>query len=522
VDTLELGIIVLDKDGTVCCWNSWLSSHSVTSAEDALGKHISEVFDKMPLRVQEGINSVIASKQSVFLSTALNRAPFPLFANDEAALADLRIYQLVQMRPLIVNGEPGCIVQISDVSASARREESLRVITKEAQLARNAQRDFLSQMSHEIRTPLNGVIALTELVLQSELHYDQRNHLKLVHESGVSLLGIINDILDFSKIDAGKMPLDEHPTNLRRILGNIEGVLRIRSEQKGIDLRVRVDESLPHGLLLDGPRVQQILMNLLGNAIKFTEAGEVRTEVRYVEDSPNARFLKISVHDTGIGIADPTMLFKDFSQAEEGTTRRFGGSGLGLAISQRLAKLMRGKITVESEYGKGSTFTLVIPTHSVVVGPSIVPEALAPLLGGHALVVDDNRVNRLVAGKVLERLGYTAKQVEGGPQAIEAVAIEKFDVILMDCQMPEMDGFETTKRLRQLIPLEIPIIAVTANALSGERERCLQAGMNDYLTKPITIKGLSLTLQNAGAIVQLSSPSVPTEQIEMSEISLRK
>ncbi len=510
LDTLEVGILVLNQDEEIVVFNEMISRRSFIASDSAIGQSLSKLFPNLSQRVHSAIREVLQANRPVLLSSALNRAPFPLFDNQGARDNDQRIAQMIHLRPVMWDGSAACCVQIHDVSASVRREQILRTKQREASEARNAQREFLSRMSQEIRTPLNGVIAITELVLQTNLDVDQRRNLQLVHESGETLFNVVNDILDIAKIDAGKMRIDPAPTNLRQLVDNLEGVLRARAEQKGLRLNVLIDEQLPEGLLLDAQRLKQIAGNLLGNALKFTSLGGVTLSVTFDDV---AQVLKLEVEDTGIGIAEPELLFEVFVQAESGTPRQYGGTGLGLSISRKLARLMGGDVTVQSEIGKGSRFDVTLPCTPVSLGRSPPPPAPHSGTGGHALVVDDNRVNRLVASKVLERLGYTVERAADGSAAVRKAAKREFDIILMDCQMPGMDGYETTQMLRKTLPHRVPIIAVTANALLGERERCLEAGMDEYLSKPITIKGLSQALD------RLRKSSTSTKPLRFSQNS---
>jgi len=497
LDSLELGLIVVSDAQKVLIWNAKIARHSGIAPSDAIGSALSDLFSPLSPRVVAALRTVFSSRSPVLLSPGLNKRPLPLFADREARTRGERMDQILHLRPIEWDGQPACSIQVQDVSASMRRERVLSQKTREAEDASNAQREFLSRMSHEIRTPLNGVIALTELVLQTRLDEDQLKNIRLVHESGDTLLNIVNDILDFTKIDANKMPIDPIPSSLRQLLGNVEGVLRVRADQKGIRLAVHVDDIVPKGLNFDPLRVRQIVLNLVGNAIKFTEKGEVTIHAAYEHEKETVGYghIRIEIKDTGIGIKHPEKLFEDFVQGDSGTARTYGGTGLGLAISRRLARLMRGDVVVDSVVNEGSVFTVTLPSSEVELGPSA--PSIVPLgtEGGRALVVDDNRVNRLVAKKVLERLGFEATCMDSGPASLEAVAQDKYDVVLMDCQMPGMDGYETTSEMRRRLKEWIPIVAVTANALSGERERCLKAGMDDYLTKPITVRGLSEALE---------------------------
>jgi hypothetical protein len=400
------------------------------------------------------------------------------------------------------------------------REDALKQAMAAADAAEHAKREFLRNMSHEIRTPLNGILGMAELVLNSELTPEQRDSLHSIKRSGEALLASLSDILDFARSEEGSLLLQQTEFGLTELVGDTLRPLYSQAQKKGLELRCTYGSKLPERLIGDPQRLRQVLMSLVGNAIKFTSAGEIAVAIDAKECGVRS-MLQIAVRDTGIGIpADKlTSIFEAFTQADGSMTRRFHGTGLGLAISARIVNLMGGRIWAESRLGEGSTFhfsvTLARPGAEGQAEGSDTPHALSPrkpAIPYRVLLVEDNSINQQLAAKMLSRMGHLVRVASDGAEALRMLAEGPCDVVLMDLQMPVMDGLSATAAIRRQeldTDRHLPIIALTAHALRGDRERCIQNGMDGYVSKPIVPTALSEALDDVMLRYPPASPLQP-------------
>ena len=404
----------------------------------------------------------------------------------------------ISAEPAVIDERKFVVLAIQDITKRKQTEKALREAMTQAKMANAAKSQFLATMSHEIRTPMNAIIGFTNLLAESELTGEQKEHLNLVRVSSHNLLRLIDDILDLSKIEARKIDVKIDECSLGQLLNSVESLMLSKAKVEGLNFKIIEEGGLPAQIHTDVTRVRQCLINLLGNAIKFTREGHIylRVSLQEIENTP---FIRFDVEDTGIGIPQDKHeeIFETFVQADNGTSREFGGTGLGLAISKRLAELLGGQLTMTSEVGKGSVFSLTIPagvdvtkqpfldrhniTSHIVAGND---QAGQVEFSGNILVAEDARTNQVLIKSLLKRLGLKVTIVEDGNQVVQEALGKRFDLIFMDIEMPNMNGYEATKALRKE-GLKTPIISLTAYAMKGDDEKCFAAGCDDYISKPI-------------------------------------
>ncbi len=427
---------------------------------------------------------------------------------------------VLELRVAIIRNhgyEIGHAFLIRDITEANRAQMELYRAKAQAEQAAVAKAEFLATMSHEIRTPLNGVIGMASLILDEPLDPALRKRMETLDSSAQSLRSLLDDILDLSRIDSGRMRLEETLVSIEEIATEVTALFREQASAKGVELRVSHSDDLPKTVWGDALRIRQVVANLVGNAVKFTTKGHVLVALdAQVDEALANAWITISVRDTGIGIAAEKLdsLFARFVQGDASTTRRFGGTGLGLSICKRLVDLMSGRVRVSSQIEVGSEFVVEIPLRLAPTSavPPVKPKARLSRIPARVLLVEDNRINQLVATEMLRKLGCAVDLANNGREALELAAKNTYDSILMDCHMPELDGYEASIALRQA-GLETPIIALTASVLPGDRERCIEAGMNGFVPKPIELVELHRALLAfSGVNPDADSPSDPHRQ----------
>lgn len=538
---LSMGAVYLDEELRM----TGIDLMKVPSLEGLTRRRIellAEAREAM-LRGQDGLaNRILRSREFEQVSKELRDRLFEFEVNERNRLQEKLAIRIESQERILEFDKAGILLAvILLVSALALISFYIRQLStfdkqlmqarNEAERASRMKSAFLANMSHEIRTPLNGVVGLTRLLADTNLTGDQRKLIDSLETSGQTLMAIVNDILDLSKIESGKIELVDEPYLISRIFGDCGKTFSAAAERKSLRLEFERSGDDP-ALLGDEVKIRQVLQNLISNAIKFTERGEVR-----VSWNPVGRGrMRFEVRDSGIGIPESAArrLFRPFEQVDSSTSRTFGGTGLGLAICRHLVEAMGGQIGVESKAGLGSLFWFEMPlrttTKAVRNDAPTEPPIPPPAASGQqtsVLLVEDNEVNRAVVETFLKRMGWTVISAENGVEGLKKVSEHRVDVVLMDCHLPEMDGFEAVRRIRQgeagAAARHVPIIALTASAIKGERERCLAAGMDDYLTKPVDLDHLVKTMQKFRAAPPVSRiPELDDDlRIELERIFLR-
>jgi PAS domain S-box-containing protein len=514
VDNLPDFIYAKDSDCRFLLANVAVARHMGTTPDNLLGK---SDFDFFPPDLAEAYSEderrVMRSGEAL-----INREEAGIDAGGNGMTILTTKVPLRDERDQVV----GILGIGRDITARVKVEAEVRAAREAAEAANRSKSDFLANMSHEIRTPMNGVLGMAELLLESRLDHEQRDCVETIRDSGRALLTVINDILDFSKIEAGKLELESIDMDPRAPVQDVARLLSLQADAKGLTLEVSIDPSLPESLRGDPHRLRQVLLNLGGNAVKFTSVGNVSISVAAVESGAEGMLVRFDVRDTGIGIPKDRLdaLFQPFSQVDASTTRQFGGTGLGLSIVRRLVELMRGTCGVESEPGVGSRFwfTARFGVSDACLQASPVTNAghsADRRAGGgddlgqrRVLMAEDNLINQRVACRMLEKLGYIVDVVPNGRDAVAAWSRGRYGAILMDCQMPEMDGYAAAREIRRQENggVRIPIIALTAHAMKGADIECFAAGMDYFVSKPIDREVLRDCLEKSFAARSRQKP----------------
>lgn len=481
IESLEFGMMEVDVHGRITRVYEGMCRMTGYTAEELLGKDPSTLLlDPEFLPLMEKQIATRAAGQTSAYEVKMRKKD------------GTSIWAMISGAPLLgEEGEiAGSIGVHLDLSDRKKIEDQLRVARARAEESARAKEQFLANMSHEIRTPMNGIVGMVRLLEKTALDTTQHKYLETIDSSAGHLLVLINDILDLSKIEAGKLSLEQIPVDVRKLIDSVQNDFRTATSAKNIELRTQIDPSLRFNVLGDPTRLRQILTNLTNNAIKFTERGHVNLTARTINTDKEFALIRIGVSDTGIGIDSERLesVFEAFEQEESTTTRIYGGSGLGLPICKQLVELMGGSIHITSEKYKGTAVWAEIPMKITEEADTTTAANknwdAAELAGRTVLLAEDHDINRFLAAKLLEDAGLKVVFAENGRQAIERLGQFDIDLILMDMQMPVMDGLDATRHIREHIDATIPIIALTANAIKGDEKRCLDAGMNDYVSKP--------------------------------------
>ncbi|TFH71701.1 PAS domain S-box protein [Gammaproteobacteria bacterium LSUCC0112] len=511
VDNLADGVVLTSLDGMIERYNPAMafmfadetSSISGVNFKQLIASAYQEEFHELVVKHSKTENAFGVSSKEL-IGQRLNGETFPLD---------------IKLSLMTFNNEYKLVAIVRDISELKRNREEIIEAKTQAEAANKAKGEFLANMSHEVRTPINGVIGMTELALETDLTPEQREYLEAVYDSAQSLLRVVNDILDFSKIDAGQLTIEKVPFDLNKSLGLIGREFALRAAQKGLTFKLDIDKNIPGILIGDALRVRQVMINLISNAIKFTHAGNVLVTVKLQQSTTRSVLISFVVEDSGIGISpeQQNIIFKAFQQADASIARRYGGSGLGLVISSNLIKLMGGEIHLESTIGKGSRFSFdlsfgqgskhLLNLHEALdafdmrttVTNNTPPAVSIPDKKLRILLAEDNPINQKLTMTVLMKAGHDVLLANDGKQAVELASQHRFDLILMDLQMPEMDGLQATANIRKseaATGQHTPIVAMTAHAVVGYEDICISSGMDAYISKPVSSKVLADLVQS--------------------------
>lgn len=538
-DSCVDGIIAFDKEMKIIAWNKNMELHYGHSKEEVLYKNLFTIFPEFEEEREGGILKDVFKGKASFIGERAYKFRKGYYqahivgykGEGESVVGAIIILQditemkevlekIQQKNKVLKQTNEALVNQIEEriqaekALKKAHDELEQRIVERTAQIAKakqeaeeaaKAKAQFLANMSHEIRTPLNAIVGMSGLLLQSGPTEKQRNFIKSINSASDNLLALINDILDFSKIDAGKLVLEETPFSIRELIDDLIKIVSFKPDLMDVKINTFVDEEVPECIIGDKIRLNQILLNLISNAVKFTEKGEIKVCVKTAWVKEHRLSLNFSVQDTGIGIAPDKieMIFGSFTQANADTTRKYGGSGLGLAIVKQLLELQGSEIKIKSKVGVGSTFYFTLDFKQKGKHKDNIQEhcvsTLDSLKDVKVLVVEDNELNQILAAHLLESWNALPDIAENGEVAINKIRENSYDVILMDIQMPLLDGYQTTALIRSGLESpkkSIPIVAMTANALYGEKEKCIAAGMNDYVTKPLHPEKLNFVINN--------------------------
>jgi PAS domain S-box-containing protein len=501
-NSAPVGVIVIDENEIITRVNEAALDFLNSSEEQSIGKRFGDAFF-----CQESFSAQQGCRYSTKCENCEMKRATNFALKSDIATTNIEfsksfivnkkareLWLKMSITPMINGNKRTAVIVLMDITERKVVESSLKSAKEAAEIANKTKSEFLANMSHEIRTPINGIVGMVDLTLATELSNEQKENLMIVKSCANSLVKVINDILDFSKLEARKLVIENINFDIKSLIEETMKAHYPSAIKKGIELNYTFSLAIPKYVIGDPSRLQQILNNLISNAIKFTERGEVWVKVKEIKNQDNELELQFSVEDTGIGISEDNigMLFKSFSQLDGSITRRFGGTGLGLEISKQLSEIMGGRLWVESKSGIGSKFCLIL---KFVIGTKveIPPKEIVQLKNidrpYNILLAEDDKVNQLVITRILKERGYLVDTAVNGLQAVEMCLKNSYDAILMDIQMPVMDGIEATKRIKERDKC-IPIIAITAYALKGDREKFLAHGMDEYISKPIKIEEL--------------------------------